>query len=69
MTDHIIADLDIRGPFSVYDTASGHWIFSFLDPAGPGDIPPDIACLPVLRVYFTGPLSRPFMQIETEVLQ
>ena len=59
----IINDLPIAGPYSVFDTHSGHYIFSWLDRSAPGDMPPDIAILPVLRSYNDGPV----LIIETEV--
>ena len=67
MTDHIINDLDIRGPFTVYASNIGHYVYSFLDPAGPGDIPPDIACLPVLAVRSVPCSTWTMLEIETEV--
>lgn len=57
-----VNDLDIRGPFRVMDASIGHAIFSWLDRSAPGDIPPDIAVLPVLRSYVVGPV----LYIETE---
>lgn len=42
-----ISDLNISAPFEVYAVYIGHYIFSIMDPSEPGDIPPDIACLPV----------------------
>lgn len=44
----VIADLGIVGRFRVYDRNHGQYIFSYLDCSAPGDIPPDIAVLPVL---------------------
>ena len=67
MTDHIINDLDIRGPFTVYAANIGHYVYSFLDPAGPGDIPPDIACLPVLSVRSVPCSTWTMTEIVTEV--
>ena len=48
-----IADLGIVGRFRVYDMNLCQYIFSYLDCSAPGDIPPDIAVLPVLgtRLY------------------
>ena len=43
----IINDLPIATPYRVYDTDTGHYIFSWLDVRSSGDIPPDIAMLPV----------------------
>lgn len=59
----IINDLPIDGPYRVYDTRSGHYVFSWLDRSAPGDIPPDVAILPVARSYYDGPV----LIIETEV--
>lgn len=42
-----IADIEIASPYSVYAINLGHYIFT-PDPDAPGDIPPDIACLPVI---------------------
>ena len=44
----VIADLDISGPFRVFDICSGSYVYSFLDRSVPGDIPPDIGALPVI---------------------
>lgn len=43
-----INDLDIRLPYRVYDLDTGHYVFSWLDTNACGDIPPDIAALPVV---------------------
>lgn len=59
----IINDLPITSPYQVFDITSGHYVFSWLDRSAPGDIPPDIAVLPVLRSYYSGPV----LIIETEV--
>lgn len=58
----IINDLIINGPYQVLDVSIGHYIYSWLDRSAPGDIPPDIAILPVRKTYFEGPV----MIIETE---
>ena len=58
----IINDMNISGPYQVYNRAVGHYVFSYLDNSAPGDIPPDIAVLPVLRSYYCGPV----LIIETE---
>lgn len=44
----IINDLPITCPFCVYDTTTGHYIFSLLDLSAGGDVLPDIAALPVV---------------------
>ena len=59
----IINDLTISGPYQVFAPSIGHSLFSWLDRSAPGDIPPDVACLPVLRTYYSGPV----LIIETEV--
>ena len=46
--DIIINDIPVTAPFRVYDISTGHFIFSLLNPNVPGDIPPDIATLPVV---------------------
>lgn len=46
--DIIINDLPLTIPFSVYDMTTGHYIFSIMSPDDGGDIPPDIATLPVV---------------------
>ena len=48
MNGTIINDLDIRQPFRVFDMSTGSYIFSLLRLDQPGDIPPDIAMLPVI---------------------
>ena len=47
MENLTIADLTITSRYQVYDINLGHYIFSYLDPSASGDIPPDIAILPV----------------------
>lgn len=59
----VIADLHIATPFRVYDIRSGNYIYSYLDRSVPGDIPPDIAVLPVLGARACGPV----LYIDTEV--
>ena len=58
----IINDLLIAGPYRVFDTRSDRYVFSWLDRSAPGDIPPDVAILPVARSYYDGPV----LIIETE---
>lgn len=43
-----IADLPIDSRYRVYDIVLGQYIYSYLFPDEPGDIPPDVAILPVL---------------------
>lgn len=44
----IVNDLPVSIPFRIYDTTTGHYIFSILFPEDGGDVPPDIAFLPVV---------------------
>lgn len=68
MDRQIINDLDITGPFRVYDVDREHFIFSRLDPAAPGDLPPDIAILPVLGIHWSWSSRGDVMIIDTEVI-
>lgn len=43
-----INDLPITSAYRVFDLDTGHFIFSWLDTKANGDIPPDIAILPVV---------------------
>ena len=43
-----VNDLPVSIPFRIYDTTTGHYIFSILDPQQDGDVPPEIAFLPVV---------------------
>lgn len=49
-----INDLDLAGPFRVYDVDREQFVFSRLDLSAPGagDLPPDVAFLPVLAVHW-----------------
>jgi len=49
-----IADLPISSPFRIFDRNLGHYIFSILDTTEGGDVPPDIAFLPVDDVHTEG---------------
>ena len=49
-----IAEMPISCPFCVYDVTLGHFVFSVLDTSAPGDIPPDIASLPVVGIRSVG---------------
>ena len=49
-----VNDLPIASPFVLYDPYIGHTIFSMLDRSQPGDIPPDIAILPVIGIRSAG---------------
>lgn len=44
----IINDVDITTAYEVYAVNLGHYIFQWLDVTAPGDIPPDVAMLPVV---------------------
>lgn len=46
-----VNDIEISGPFTVYAVQLGHYIFQYLDTTQPGDVPPDIALLPVVSVH------------------
>ena len=46
----IINDLPLKIPFRILDITSGHYIYSILSPKDGGDIPFDIATLPVIGV-------------------
>ena len=52
--DIIINDLPLTIPFRVYDIDKGHTIFSIMSPADGGDVPPDIALLPVVGLRSAG---------------
>lgn len=43
-----VNDLPVSIPFRIYDTTTGQYIFSILFPEDGGDVPPDIAFLPVV---------------------
>lgn len=59
----IINDLQIESLYQVFDIVSGKHIFSWLDRSAPGDIPPDVAVLPVIRTRYSGGI----LIIDTEV--
>ena len=44
----IINDLPIASAYRVYDIDTNSYIFSWLDRNASGDIPPDVALLPVV---------------------
>ncbi|MBP5461640.1 MAG: hypothetical protein J6Y20_05885 [Lachnospiraceae bacterium] len=60
-----INDVPVTIPFRIHDVVSGHYIYSILDRDAPGDIPPDIAVLPVLGVMIDK--RNGYMEIDTEV--
>lgn len=49
-----VNDIYLAGPFSVFDLDAGHFIFTWTDRAAPGDLPPDIALLPVIGLRKIG---------------
>ena len=49
-----INDLPVMIPFRVYDVEKGHCIFSIMSPDDAGDIPPDVATLPVVGIRSAG---------------
>ena len=49
-----INDIPITIPFRVFDIDTGHTIFSLLDLRHGGDVPPDIAILPVVGLRSAG---------------
>ena len=55
--DIIINDLPLTIPFSVYDVSKGHYIFSIMSPDDGGDVPPDIATLPVVGLRSVGSIT------------
>ena len=63
----VIADLPIDSPFRVYDLRSGNYVYSWLDSSAPGDLPPDIGCLPVLGLRSVLTVRSKVLYIDTEV--
>lgn len=61
----IVNDVPLRIPFRIKDLSSGHYIFSILSHSDPGDIPPDIAILPVVGVMIDQ--KSGMMEVETEL--
>lgn len=51
--DMIINDFCPSVPFLVYSVSAGRVIFSMMDASNGGDVPPDVAMLPVLRTFTT----------------
>lgn len=45
-----INDLPITASYTVYDLDTGHHVFTWLDTERYGDLPPDIAILPVVGI-------------------
>lgn len=61
----IINDIPLRIPFRIKDIDSGHYIFSILNPSDDGDIPFDIASLPVVGVMIDR--DSGMMEVEIEL--
>lgn len=47
----MINDIDVSGPYRVFARDIGQFVFSWLDVTSPGDVPPDIAILPVYGMH------------------
>lgn len=60
----IVNDIPLRIPFRVKDIDSGHYIFSILSASDSGDLPFDIASLPVVGVMIDR--ESGMMEIEIE---
>lgn len=43
-----VSDLPITGPHCIYSVTIGQYIWQWLDRSAPGDLPPDVASLPVV---------------------
>lgn len=61
----IINDVPLAIPFRIKDINSGHYVYSILDKSAPGDLPFDIAFLPVVGVMIDR--ESGMMEIETEL--
>lgn len=61
----IINDVPLTIPFRIKDINSGHYIFSILDKNDSGDLPFDIAFLPVIGVMIDK--TSGMMEVETEL--
>lgn len=62
----IINDLNITTPYCVYDIASGNYIFQNFD-LERGDIPADIAILPIEGLRYIRSDSGDVLYIDVEV--
>lgn len=60
----IINDIPLTIPFRIKDVTTGHYIYSILDKDESGDLPFDIAFLPVVGVMIDK--ASGMMEIETE---
>lgn len=61
----IINDVPLTIPFRIKDINSGHYIFSILNPSDAGDLPFDIAFLPVVGVMIDK--ESGMIEVETEL--
>lgn len=61
----IINDIPLTIPFRIKDIDSGHYIFSILSKEDDGDLPFDIAFLPVVGVMIDR--ESGMMEVETEL--
>lgn len=61
----IINDVPLAIPFRIKDINSGHYIFSILSKEDYGDLPFDIAFLPVVGVMIDQKTGM--MEVETEL--
>ena len=61
----IINDVPLTIPFRIKDINSGHYVFSILSTKDDGDLPFDIAVLPVVGVMIDK--TSGMMEVETEL--
>lgn len=61
----IINDIPLTIPFRIKDIDTGNVIFSILNPSDDGDIPFDVAFLPVVGVMIDK--ASGMMEVETEL--
>lgn len=61
----IVNDLPLTIPFRIKDITSGHYIFSILNPTDDGDLPFDVAFMPVLGVMIDK--KSGMMEVEVEL--
>ena len=64
MSNLLVADLNITSRFCVFDINSGHYIHQYLDLSAPGDLPPDIASMPVVGLRSVCSESGPVLYID-----
>ena len=60
-----INDVPLTIPFRIKDINSGHYIYSILSRSDSGDLPPDVAVLPVVGVMIDQ--KSGMMEVETEL--